>query len=367
MAALSIAWSPAPLVSWGKWRTDLAIPMLAGVACFVFVRATGAWRVVVAGLVVGLLLLALLSVFAYVPPTILPPGIPLEAMGGIVRPLPRWYPGPGDASMFAIFCIAPLYVASRGAAASGWRVLSIAAWLLLALVIVTTNNRNALLLAPLVLIAMVVLDRRRGAGRADRSSSRSRRFVVTGAATVIGVVALAAALEWGARERLLYLHKPVTGDSAALELLAADTRPAIWRYYAARGIEHPWLGMGFGRTVPGIGWHTEEDRALAAIEPNAYIHAHNLLLNWWLQLGVVGVLLLVVAAASIARASARLRDRAGEREREFANRLHAAVLVTLTATFARNLTDDFLVYGMATTFCIVIGTLLAAETRRAVD
>ena len=45
--------------------------------------------------------------------------------------------------------------------------------------------------------------------------------------------------------------------------------------------------------------------------------------------------------------------------------MYQAVIVTLVATLARNLTDDFLVYAMATTFCVVIGALLGEASRLA--
>lgn len=369
LAAASLLWSAAPAVTWSKWRTDLAIPLLAGAGCFVFVRATGRFEAIVAGAVLGLVFLASFSVFAY--GTIdVPPGIPFERTAGIVRPLPRWYPGPGDASMFAIFALIPLYIASRAADASSMRRAVLAAgWLLLAFVLVTTNNRNAVLVAPFVLLLMWLLDRRSAHAPSGASAPattpavRAMRFARWVVIVLLLVATVGAALEWGARERLRYLRKPMQGDSAAIALASADTRPAIWRYYARHGLEHPWLGMGFGRTVPGIGWETESDKTLSAVEPNAYIHAHNLLLNWWLQLGVAGVALLVAAAVTIERTARRLRDAATASAS--ARTLYVAVVGVLTATLLRNLTDDFLVFGMATMFCVVTAALLGEASRLA--
>ena len=386
-AAVSILWSPATEVSWGKWRTDLLLPLLAGAAVFCFVRRARGFRVIVLGLVLGLAALSALSIFAYVPVEWVPKSWALEQSAGIVRPLPHWYPGPGDASMFAIFCIAPLYVAWRTTTVAiapvrvirRERVLLLVAWLLLALVSITTNNRNAVLVAPAVLILAIFLDRRARRGSTTAivagdvsiarhvrmTERRSARVAIVVFVALLSFAAIAAVLELGARERLRYLHKPLAGESAAIELLSNDTRPAIWRYYIVRGLEHPWIGMGFGRTVPGIGWRTESDRELAAVEPNAYIHAHNVVLNWWLQLGVVGLALLGTAMVVIVRTAASFVQAADASRRPAARLVYQAVIVTLVATLARNLTDDFLVYAMATTFCVVIGALLGEASRLA--
>lgn len=359
-AIASWGWSAAPAVTLSKLRTDLLIPLLAGAAAFCHARDGRGLRHVVGGLVLGLALLAALSAFAYLPPGWAPASWHFEQNGGIVQPLPHWYPGPGDASMFAIVALAPLAWALR--ARPRGRVqfaTAVAGVVLLAFVLVTTNNRNAVLVAPLVLAFQWTLDRRLAipdehrAARVRRDWRRTAAIVLL---TAAGLVLLAGVLEFGARQRFAYLHRPVTTDSAAVELVSSDTRPLIWRYYTERGLQHPWRGLGFGRTVPGIGWHTESDATLSAVEANAYIHAHNLFLNWWLQLGFVGLALLLGSGVAIVRASRRLVDAA---HRSVAARhVDHALLAVLVAVVARNLTDDFLVYGMATVTFATIGALL---------
>ena len=372
-AAASLLWSAAPSITGGKLRTDLLLPLFAGLAAFCYVRDGRGLRYVVGGIGLAVFVLASLSAFAWLPVGWTPPGLVLEQGAGIVRPLPRWYPGPGDASMFAILAIAPLTMAwrvagSASASASASRretAFLSAAFVGVAFVLVTTNNRNAVLIAPVVVLFQWLLDRRvvRTTRPGPARAGRVRRIALATTASLVAVVALAAVLEVGARQRLEYLRKPMTGDSAAIELVGADTRPMIWRYYVARAAEHPWIGLGFGRTVPGIGWNTERDRQLAAIEPNAYIHAHNVLLNWWLQVGAIGVALLLMVAVAAVRAALRWRRRAVDATR--ASLAFHALLATFAATFARNLTDDFLVYGMATAFCVVVGALLGESSRLA--
>lgn len=367
-ATVSLCWSSAPDVTLSKLRTDFLIPLLAGAATFYFVRQAEGLRYVVAGIVFGLVALGVLSTFAYIPQGVVPANWPLEQSGGIVRPLPHWYPGPGDASMFAILAIGPLCMAWRllrnCPEAARMRVAFVAAGGLATYVLVTTNNRNAVLVAPLVLGFQWLLDRRSNtAVEARPHARRGLRSAYVAAALVCGVIVLASILEFGARQRLTYLHRPLVGESAAIELVSADTRPMIWRYYLERGLAHPWIGFGFGRTVPGIGLKTQADRALADVEPNAYIHAHNVLLNWWLQLGVVGVTLLCAALGAMLSTARSLSAKAG-RSRRACVVLHALYAVCL-ATLARNLTDDFLVFGMATMFCVCVAAMLGELSRLA--
>ena len=365
-ASASLLWSAAPDVTASKLRTDLWLPALAGAAAFLLVRRTGDLRPLVVGLSLGIVVLALFSAFAYLPPLGIAAAIPFEQSAGIVRPLPHWYPGPGDASMYAILCIAPLVLAHG--LYPRLRGLVRTAGALLAFVLITTNNRNGVVIAPLLLVFQWLLDRgadRRSAGTSSEAAAkpRLRRIVAGVVAAAIVAAALATVLEWGARERLAYLHAPSNRGSATMALIEHDTRPAIWRYYIVRGLQHPWIGLGFGRTVPGIGWQTASDRALARIEPNAYIHAHNILINWWLELGLVGLVLLgSVGVSLVVRSRAWLRTAGDTAE---AGRIRNALLTTMMAGLARDLTDDFLVYGMAIAFVVILASLLGALARRA--
>lgn len=365
-AAASIGWSQTPDISSGKLRTDLLLPVAAYVAAFCIVRSARGFMWIMAGLGLGLLALAAFSVFEYLPAMLTPADIPLQAAAGIVNPLPYWYPGPGDASMFAILCIGPalalLRLESRRGRWLGWGILG-----LLAFVIATTNNRAATFGVPLAVALYFFLIRKHPERYSDPSSdprsvrprSRVRHRVRVTAVAVAVCVASALVLELGARDRLRTAGRPLTMGSAAIELAMHDTRPRIWAHYLRLGMAHPLVGAGFGRTVPGIRYHTESDRALAAVDSSAYIHAHNLFINWWLQLGIVGLALLLLLLAGLVRTAFRLL-----RSLPAAHALAAATVVTLAAMIARNLTDDFLIYGMATTFWTVLGALFGEADRR---
>jgi O-antigen ligase len=91
---------------------------------------------------------------------------------------------------------------------------------------------------------------------------------------------------------------------------SARARIIIWEYTAERVMESPWLGIGAGST--------EAVKRNAHFEqPDGYVyprgtgpHAHNVFMQAWYELGVVGVLLLAFLGAALALRIPRLPDRA---------------------------------------------------------
>ncbi|MEO8937920.1 MAG: O-antigen ligase family protein [Burkholderiaceae bacterium] len=346
--AASIGWSTSPEVSFGKFRSDLLIPLLSYAAAYGYARHTGSIRPIVGGLVTGLALLAVGSLYAFVPPPEalgLHEWIRTETFANIVTPMPIWYPGVGDASMAASLAAGLFLFARRIGDAIGRTALGIG-WLALLVIVWIANNRNAEIGIAVVAIVCLWMSRRR---RNPAASSRRTTVLAVGVA-VVAIVLVGVQLESGARARLEALKIPIApGQSAFVELTSRDTRPMIWSYYTRLALKSPWIGVGFGRTVPGIHYGTEKDVALARIEVNAYTHAHNLFLNWWLQTGAIGVALLTIALAQLVAAALR---RPG-----YARPAGFAMLAILALMLIRDATDDFLIYGMATLFWTLLGGL----------
>ena len=362
--AASIGWSAAPGISFGKWRTDLLLPLLAYAAAFGYVTTTKRIEAIVGGMVTGLACLAILSVPALLPTESalrLAASVRTDSFATIVNPMPVWFPGVGDASMAAALSAVGAVLAYRMTSLFERRqavILAIVLVASLALILVAINNRNATLTIPIVVLLAIWLDRRRS--KASVATLRSNRALVATVVVVVAVGALAL-VESGARERMRQMGTPVAGDESAMVLLTGrDTRPMIWRYYAQLALRAPWAGVGFGRTVPGIAYRTQDDQALSRVEPNAYSHAHNLLLNWWLQTGAVGVLLLLALLGTLAVGAWRAGGEPGTRRRAAAS----VVMALLATVLLRNMTDDFLIFGMASMFWILVGTYAAVAPRK---
>lgn len=75
-------------------------------------------------------------------------------------------------------------------------------------------------------------------------------------------------------------------------------RIIIWEYTAERVFEHPWLGVGATSTRALHQPRAEAERPEGFVFPRATgQHAHNLFLQTWYELGLVGALLVAVAGA----------------------------------------------------------------------
>jgi O-antigen ligase len=352
---LSLVWSGAPQVSWSKIRSDLLLPFGAYLSAYVLARHGGALRYLLLGPMIGTTLLLLLSLFAWLP---VPIWMKTDVQFGTVAPMPYWYPGIGDASAYAVLLIGPLlawWVARRQDADVIRRHLPALAMIAALIIIVATNRRNALVVALLV-TPMFFLMIARG-----RKQFSFKFLGLLCAGFLLAAALVAAMFEFGARERLFPAERAALppNTSAALMLMKGEPRPRIWAYYFDKAQDHPWIGVGFGRTVPAVVFHANENDALKAIDPLAVIHAHNIMLDWALQTGVVGLALFFALLLTVSRLAWRKRGQSREHRL-----LAAAVLVTLIAMLLRNMTDDFLVYCIAIMFWATLGALLGLIERQ---
>ena len=221
-------------------------------------------------------------------------------------------------------------------------------------IIVATNRRNALIVFLLITPLFFVL-----LGRNEKHVSRKMVALFFGA-FIIATAIVAGLFEYGARERLSLVERAALppNTSAAFKLMRSEPRPQIWGYYLKKAEQHPWIGVGFGRTLPAIYYNTHDDKALSAIDPLAVIHAHNLLLDWMLQTGLLGLAIFLSLLVAVGRRA--WHARAFSRDHRL---LACALLVTIAAMLLRNMTDDFLVYGIAIMFWATIGVLLGLLER----
>lgn len=178
-------------------------------------------------------------------------------------------------SLFALITFGVLF-----AARARWRT-TLALWsLLAAYFLVRTASATALVcaVAAAVVLAVALLMR-----RASTPGARTRVYVIAIGSTIVGVFAV-----WLLREPLLAL----VGRSS--DLTGRSER--IWTKVLERAAQHPIFGNGFASpwipTDPAFdGWITDHDITV--------FHAHNMWLDVLLQLGVLGVVLMAIAYASL--------------------------------------------------------------------
>ncbi|KVE44387.1 O-antigen ligase family protein [Burkholderia sp. BDU5] len=347
----SVGWSLYRHVSMRAWLDEVLYPLVTFWGFWLFGSRVKRpeWPVlVVAGACV---LLALLSAFYWgrlQPPT--PTNFPI-----------RFYNRVGHTSTLVVFAM-PLFAALLLRAR--WRVTGAIGLLACGFVGLASLNRFFWPAAGATLVVAFFPVYRRRLG------------VSVVAIAILGAAALGM-LEYSARERdpsastaaasassaardikVAGQRVYVPGELNALgDTLSSDTRPKLWAFYAKEGKHHAWLGVGFGKPLPGHAYAADAPPLLLQIEPQALTHAHNLFLNTWLQTGYIGVALEAMLFLSLAGAFWRLRRDVPA--------MSAAGLALVVGMIAKNTVDDFMWQTTMLAFWSFAGFLLGHGEREA--
>jgi O-antigen ligase len=345
-ATISIAWSALPDASFQSFRSDQFYPFVIFMVSFVVVEALGGRLAFAIGATAG----TLLCVAAMSAAVILGADPDAPAQPGVLGWL-AWKAGAApDSNTYIAFIAVPLYrVVLRSRA--GWprwiAALCVAVFAALGF-LSESRTLIATLFVSLIgfLMAYGIL---RGALR--------WKSVITIA--IAGLIVSAACIEIISRVRLPEPRPP--DHSVALELIAGDSRPAIWATYSELARVHPWFGIGLGRSVPPRAYHLDEDAALLRIDAQAGAHGHNLLLDIVLEVGIVGLALWLWLHYGIVRLAWQRAKRGGDREKAWA----AVAVALLLALLVKNSTNDLAVYGNAVLYWALMGATLGLIWRRA--
>lgn len=138
-------------------------------------------------------------------------------------------------------------------------------------------------------------------------------------------------------------------DEVARVSVSRDPRWEIWHFSLDRIAEHPLTGGGFGRDV-----FDKLYPEFMAGNPNIW-HAHNMVLNKGIQMGIPGMLAFLYLWYCVA---ARFGSRLGKAPPDHA--LAVTGLCVVTMVFTKNMTDDFFVRDMGQLFWLVIGVLMGS-------
>lgn len=181
---------------------------------------------------------------------------------------------------------------------------------------------------------------------------RDSMFLPAQRRVLVGIIVLAVALSGllvkQANDRNVLLQSEL-GSTAADE---PDQRRKIWHVAVGNLRAHPLIGAGFGREVFRL-------RNPEFFKENSnYWHAHNILLNKGVQMGIPGMLAFLGLIFAVLRAVWVPRTR-----RQQISPLHAyeiACVVMIVGLLTKNMTDDFFVRDGALLFWVLTGTVLGA-------
>ena len=321
-AWLSLAWSIEPERSIKELRNETVYVGLAFWTCFMAAQARGSARVVLPVVGAAAVLLCALALYQF--------------PQGLVRNGERWHGGAGNLSTIVLILLPCALMAAWYGQRCGLGLLRNAAVALAVLLLAaayTTLNRTIWvgIAFEIVLIAglLAVRDRRSIAPRAK----------LVGAAAVLLVVTSAG---------LMSAHIQAEREHVGEIAVAEDPRLKLWPEVVDVIKERPMTGYGFGRGVL-------RGRLGAEFNNPLLWHAHNVFLDMMLQLGLPGVLLLLVLIGAtvlhgwrFARATNPLACACG-----------IAVLAVVAGMLIRNMTDMLWVRHNALVYWAVLGVLFA--------
>ena len=328
-AVLSLAWSIEPERTLKELRNEALYTGIALWICFVAAQARGAARIVLPAVAIAInaaIAVALLT-FSF------------SWEDYLAGP----HSGPGDHSSALLTLLPCLAMAGWYGKRAGWprRTLLVIAVLaaLFAASAYATLNRTVWLgfAVQLALLGGLLLWR---AERAWLSWAR----VAGAAAGVIGIVALTFVSVQATRE--------ATGVGKALE---ADHRLLLWPEVIEQIGAQPLTGYGFGRGLLRAPLQAD----FRALDGHLW-HAHNIVLEALLQLGVPGLALLALLLGLLVREGWRYARSADER----AMACGIALIAVVAGMLIRNMTDTLFVRQNALLFWGVAGMLLGLPLSR---
>jgi O-antigen ligase len=127
----------------------------------------------------------------------------------------------------------------------------------------------------------------------------------------------------------------------------SDVRWKLWKFSLQKILENPWTGGGIGRSV------FEKLYPDFMPENGSIWHAHNMILNRGIQMGIPGMVVFVALWAALALEILKYARSPG-----LSRDLATAGLAAIAAIFTKNLTDDFFVRNSALFFWLFAGFLI---------
>jgi O-antigen ligase len=326
VAVASLAWTARPTYTLGELRSDIFYPTLA-LAVFSLAAARdprlwAGWR---AAVLAGTLIVFVISVAQ--------PVLPFIASRHSIE---------GQAGLWSTYLVLVAPLVLTLAAPKPWgsgrgALLQVAAMLLLFGIAWRTGNRAIWVALGVQLLVVAALSHHLMPDVAGRRAQRGWGL--------LAVLFVAFALVASMKDRILAFNPGASIPAAVMQ----DERLEIWSFAASQYREAPFIGHGFGREIRAA--------EFARVAPQApghppVEHAHNLFIDAALQLGVIGLVVLVALLASLAWTyRVMLRD-----PRLAA--LGVIGLALLAGFLAKNMTDNFLHRHIAVVFWALNGALL---------
>lgn len=316
LAACSLLWAASPHLVLQALRADILIPCLAFIASFHAARRLDAQRTAEALLLGAWCSFLLASAIGYL------------VFGS------AWFDRLFDSVGYYSSYVFMLAGASLPFLKRNRRLLF---YPLVGALLFLAQQRVAWVVFPVIGMADMLQCRRQGASLK----------VLVGFGLLVVVVSIGM-LKWVAEQKPVDVLNPEVQANGLLERLAKNERLRPWREWGERGLESPLVGQGFGRD------NVKEHFARGADWPERNLnHGHNILINNFLQLGLLGVTVYLIAQFQLGRFLFRQREP-----------LAYAALCILVLFFLRNMFDDFSFKRLLIVYALLLGWSIGGLGKR---
>jgi O-antigen ligase len=335
-----VVFSPNWLHSLESWRGDVLTPVLAAWLFYVLTRTTADTARFSAVLLIGLVVLAAMVVLD----PFQPQNLEHQPQYGTVGLVSTWFITLAPLVPLAWIAPEPWRAAARWLSGIAVIALLTGAWF--------SGNRMVWICFAVMLLlgaAITVFASRRFAVTAPRKNYFPR--------IVIAMAALGIFTAGFTASSIYRTEIHMGPNESPVEFMRHDNRKPIWREAFQMIGEKPFIGHGFHATELGD--------AFSARFTDPWFRqwvrqAHNFVLNYALQVGVIGAGVLVMLFGALAMAFLKLTVSASP-----VARLAATCGVALVAgVFLRNMVDDFFNRHTILLFGALIGMLLGLATHQ---
>lgn len=340
LALLSALWSANPAFSLGEFKTEIVYGMIAYGGFIVLTRDRATLHAFLAALLVGVLVTLFVSV-AQIWQRRSWVGLDWDWQHGFVS---------YSTYLATVFPLL-LYVLIRR-----WErkwvqpVATVMLPLFLFVGYATLNRMFWLALATSSLVVLGLAWRRQRGQRQGRWLAWATLAGLAIAGLIFGTVATQRVVD-----PLQTQAQPTTTLTHLVDTFTHSERFDIWRYWLGHIAERPWTGVGFGRDLPHLVYEKPPEWF-----DLMFAHAHNLFINYALQLGIPGAAVLIVLFVALSR-QFWLMYRSTDQDISLAG---ATGLGVLAAMISKNMSDDLFWRTDALLFWALVGMLLGYGVRQ---
>jgi len=332
VALLSLTWSADPWFSLNEIKTEIGYGLLAFLTFYVLTDSEKTFRLWLAAIMLGLLATILFALKDF------------WQLGSWQGYEWDWQHGYVSYSTYLVTVAPFLFYLLLNPSQN--RFIRYLAWFALPLFLfIAYVNANRMFWISFAIVASLFLGL---AWIKIRHTAHSRRIVPI--ALVILIVAGIAFASVAKKK----IAAPESTQAALSETFQQSERYIIWRYWSDHIAERPWTGVGFGRDLP----HYTYPKPKEWSDP-WFAHAHNLFLNYLLQLGVFGLAVLLFLLGSIVQ---RFWIFYRSTNNELSMIGICGIAIT-TAMVTKNMTDDLFWRTDALLFWALVGLLLGYGVR----